>query len=475
MNILYLTSEAVPFLSTGGLGDVLGSLPQAVALGNERYKAFVIMPLHRKVKENFLEYMSKTIDISFKLSWRDTGASFYNCIYKGVNYIFVENEYYFNRESVYGEYDDAERYAFFSKAVLEYIKSSKIKYEIIHANDWQTALSIIYLKNAKIAGEIEEDIKTVFTIHNIEHQGKFDPVILGDVLGLDNSSLPLLYHEGCLNFMKGGILSADKIVTVSPTYKSEICYDYFAYGLGDVVRSRAENTVGILNGIDYSVFSPKTDPDIDFRFHKRIVRYGKEKNKEAFCKQNGLLYQKERPLIVMITRLTEQKGIDLLIHILDELLSLNLNFVILGTGEEKYEQFLLDKSKNYDNFKVFLKFDRALSKKMYASADIFLMPSKTEPCGIAQMIACSYGAVPIVRNTGGLSDTIIPYGESNANGFRFDNYNAHEFLFTIKNACEIYKDEVKWHTLRKNCVNRDFSWDRSAKEYRAVYENIVSR
>lgn len=472
MNILYVTSEAAPFAASGGLGDVLGALPGAVS-SDPNVNAACILPLYNTIKAEYKDRFTKVCDVSFRLSWRETGATVYLIEYKGVNYYFVENHYYFDRGRLYGEHDDAERFAFFSMAVIEFILQGAYTPDILHANDWQTALSVVYLKTKYSSNEKLNRIKTVYTIHNIEYQGKFNPYILGDVFGLDNEYLSLMCHDGDLNLMKAAIISADRVTTVSPSYAKELHYDFFAFGLAGVIDSVRDKMSGIINGIDYSVFGPRAG-EIYSKFTERTVKSGKEKNKIALYNELSLDYNPKKPLLVMITRLASQKGIDLLLYILDELLMEDIDLVVLGTGEKEYEQNLREAEGRHPNLRALIKFDRALSKKLYASADIFLMPSKSEPCGLAQMISCAYGTVPVVRSVGGLCDTIIPYSNEASNGFRFDNYNAHELLFAIKEAIRVYKNSTEWAEIRKRAIKSDFSWENSALKYISLYTHLVS-
>lgn len=469
MKILYVSSEVAPYAASGGLGDVIGALPTCVSTrGNE---VSVISPLYSTMKECYRNMLTHVADISFKYSWRDTGASIYKLTASGVDYLFVENHYYFDRGRLYGEYDDAERFAFFSMAVIEYIIQTGNKPDVIHANDWQTAMVPVYLKT-KYSCLHPSSIKTVFTIHNIEYQGKFDPYILGDVFALDNEHLGLMTYDGCINLMKAALLSSDYVTTVSPNYATELEYDFFAFGLSGVVKSIKHKMSGVINGIDYSAFSPNRDKDIYSPYHDRIVRAGKAKNKLALCEELGLDTNPSLPLIVMITRLASQKGIDLFLHIANDLLNRAVQVVVLGTGDKEYERELSNLELTHNNMRALIKFDRALSKKLYAAADIFLMPSKSEPCGLAQMIACSYGTVPVVRNVGGLHDTIIPYPEVNSNGFRFDNYNAHDMLGTLIYAIDVYGNETEWSSLRRRAKTSKFLWDNSAEEYISIYTRI---
>lgn len=472
MKILYVTSEANPFAASGGLGDVLGALPATVASieGNE---CSVIMPLYDTMKPVYREKLEFVCDITFELSWRDTGATIYKLTNNGVTYYFVENHYYFERGRLYGEFDDAERFAFFSRAVVEYMLYSGNIPDILHANDWQTAASIIYLKTEYAGIEAFKKIKTVYTIHNIEYQGKFNPYILGDVFGIHSKFRDVVEFDGCLNLMKGAIVSSDFVTTVSPNYAFELEHDFFAFGLSPIIKNARHKMRGVINGIDYGYFSPETGGDIYYSYNARNYKSGKAKNKAALQAEVGLPQAADVPLVVMITRFASQKGIDLVLHIMDEFLSESVQVVVLGTGEPEYENAFRAMEARHPNFKALIMFDRVLSKKMYAGADIFLMPSKSEPCGLAQMIACSYGTVPVVRSVGGLYDSIRSYGEEGANGFRFDNYNAHELLFTLKEAIKLYQNKKQWNALTASAKKSNFTWENSANEYVSIYNNLV--
>ncbi|MBQ7326153.1 MAG: glycogen synthase [Clostridia bacterium] len=472
MKILYVTSEANPFAASGGLGDVMGALPCAVAeQGNQ---CEVIMPLYDTMKQQYRERLELVLDMTFNHSWRHTGASVFKIVEKGVTYYFVENHYYFDRGRLYGEFDDAERFAFFSRSVVEYMLHSGNIPDILHANDWQTAPAIVYLKTEYSHIEALRNIKTVYTIHNIEYQGKFGSECLGDVFGLDNMYRGVVDFDGCINLMKGAMVSSDFITTVSPNYANELQHDFFAFGLSSIVKSSAHKMRGVINGIDYGYFSPEKGGDIYASYNNRTYKSGKAKNKAALQAEVGLPVIADVPLVVMITRFASQKGIDLVLHILDELLCENVQVIVLGTGEREYEDaFRAAEWRHPDNFRALIKFDRVISKKMYAGADIFLMPSKSEPCGLAQMIACSYGTIPVVRSVGGLYDSIRTYGEEGANGFRFDNYNAHELLFTVKDALALYADKKKWNALTASAKKSNFTWENSAKEYISIYNNLV--
>ena len=471
MKLLFVTSEANPYAASGGLGDVMGALPAALA-ENSGNEVSVIMPYYNTVSETYRSQMKKVADISFKLSWRSTGASVFSLVDRGVTYYFIENHRYFSRGRLYGEYDDGERFAFFSAAVVEFMIQTSNYPDVLHANDWQSALSVIYPKtrykdNTKLA-----EVKTVFTIHNIEYQGKYEKDALGDLFGIDDEFCGIFEHDGCLNLLKGAVLCADYVTTVSPNYANELKYPFFAFGLSEVIKSQERKLTGVINGIDYDYFSPDKGGDIDYSYNKFSRKAGKKKNKLALLAELGLSEFADRPLIVMITRLAKGKGVDLVLHVIEELLSKDVTVVVLGTGEKEYELAFSALETRYKNLRALITFNRVISKKLYASADIFLMPSKSEPCGLAQMIACSYATVPVVRAVGGLYDSIKSYPASDSNGFTFDNYNAHDFLFKIYEALELYKNTAEWDKLTLRAIKSDFTWNKSASKYMEIYSKI---
>ncbi len=471
MKILYVTSEANPFAASGGLGDVMGALP--VSVSEEGIEASVIMPLYDTMKEEHRCKLEKVIDISFNLSWRQTGASIFKIDHKGVTYYFVENHRYFKRGRLYGEFDDAERFAFFSKAVVEFMIQSENVPDVLHANDWQTALTVIYLKTEFANHPALSGIKTVYTIHNIEYQGQYGYQVLGDVFGINGNYMGILEYDGCVNLMKGAIVVSDYVTTVSPNYANELEYDFFSFGLSPIIKAAKYKIAGVINGIDYDYFSPEKGGDIVKKYTTRTVKSGKAANKKALQEELGLEVRPDVPLLVMITRLTAGKGIDLVLHILEEVLREDVQVAILGTGDKEYEVIFSEMARRHPNLAALIKFDRVISKKMYASADIFVMPSKSEPCGLAQMIACSYGTVPIVRSVGGLYDSIKPWGTEGGNGFRFDNYNAHELLYAIKNAVSLYKEPKEWAKLVLAAKKSDFTWKKSAAKYIKIYNKLT--
>lgn len=473
MRVLYVAGECTPFASSGGLGEVIGSLPREIKRAGKSIEVSVILPYYKSISEKYKSKMKKVCDITFNLSWRKTGASIYVISVGGVSYYFVENHRYFNRGRLYGENDDGERFAFFSLAVLNFITETNKIPDILHANDWHSALCVIYLKTLYKNHSELSGIKTVYTIHNIEYQGKFGIETLSDVFGLDRSHKNYVEFDGAINLMKGAISLSDYISTVSPNYKDELRYDFFAFGLAPIINSVSHKMCGIINGIDYSYFSPENDTDIYFPYSKEEATEGKKKNKMALQREFALKVSENTPMICIVSRLTATKGMDLILHIIEEILKLDVQIVVLGTGEEEYEKEFIRLSYKYGNMVSIIKFDRSLSKKIYAASDIFLMPSKSEPCGLSQMVACSYGAIPVVRSVGGLYDTITNWNERDGNGFRFDNYNAHELLYTVKTAISIYNTE-EWEKLKRNAMNTKFEWSDSARKYIGIYKNLLS-
>jgi len=474
VDILYVTSEAAPYSASGGLGDVMGALPQAVKAASPEDRVSVILPYYKnKVPKKLASDFRFVCEFRFRYVWRDAYAGIYAAESGGVTYYFVDNEQYFLRDGLYGQFDDGERFAFFSTAVLEFMIRMEKKPDVLHANDWQSALTVVYLRTKYRSVKEFRSIKTVYTIHNIEYQGKYDLAILGDIFGLEEWDRPIVEYDGCINLMKGAIVMADRVTTVSPNYACELRQAYFAYGLQHVINANGHKLSGIINGIDTAYFSPDKGGDIAFPYSAENVWEGKAKNKAALQSELGLPVRRDVPLAVMITRLARQKGVDLLTCILDELLGTDMQFVILGTGDVDYEKTLGEiAARHPDKMRALIQFDRALSKRLYASADLFLMPSRSEPCGLAQMIACSYGTIPVVRAVGGLYDTIVPYGKEGANGFVFNNYNAHELLFRTKDALSLYRNPDEWGKLILGAMKTDFTWDRSAKKYLSLYRGL---
>lgn len=475
MKLLMVGSEVMPFAATGGLGDVLGSLPQALKHTDESNDIRVVMPLYAAVNDDWRSRMIFVKSFDVNLAWRKLYCGVFELHRDGVVYYFLDNEYYFKRDNLYGNFDDGERYAFFCAAVLRMMYEVDFYPDILHAHDWQSALSILYL-NLKYR-EIEQyrHIRTVFTIHNIQYQGQYDFAILGDVFDLDAKDRRYVDYDGCINLMKGAVQLADRVTTVSPSYAGEIMTEEYSFGLSEILRRNGDKVSGILNGIDYRYYDPQTDESIDTTYTWR--NFAKKKsNKTAVQVQYGLEVDETIPMYCMITRLAGHKGLDLVKYMLEDFVANNrVQFVVLGKGEYDYECYFRYLASKYpDKVAALLLYDRALSKKLYAAADMFVMPSKSEPCGLSQMIASRYGAVPITRETGGLRDSIKGYyvdekGNVCGNGFTFRNYNADELRERMYAALSLYGDKNAWAKLVRKVMREDFSWEKSARDYLALY------
>ena len=476
MKILFVGSEAIPFMSTGGLGDVLGSLPSALAKNNKNADVRVVLPLHKSIKEKFIKELQFVGETYVYLSWRCQYCGIFSCVRGGVTYYFIDNEYYFNRNMAYGDYDDAERYGFFGKAVLDIMPIIDFYPDILHANDWQSSMSIIYLKRKYAFSKEYENIKTIYTIHNIDYQGIYPLHVIGDVFGLDSmDDLTTVEYNGCMNLTKGAIVCTDQVSTVSERYANEIQTEFYSSGLHHILHMFADKVTGIVNGIDVDYYNPKKDEVIISKYDSTDLT-GKKECKRELQKLANLPEDSSIPIVSMVSRLASHKGFDLVKYIIPEILSFGVQFVLLGTGEKEIEDYFKDLQYKYPNqVKVFFEFNKDLSKKIYAGSDIFLMPSKSEPCGLAQMISSRYGTVPVVRETGGLYDTIKPYNKytDEGNGFTFANYNAHEMKDAIWRAVELFKNSKKWEELVKKIMEIDFSWDVSAKKYVDLYKKLT--
>ena len=473
MKILFATSEALPFAMSGGLADVSGALPKA--LRRRLVGCRVVMPLYSTIKPELREKMTFVGSITVPVSWRRQYCGIFEAHVDGVIYYLIDNEYYFKRDMLYGHYDDAERFAFFSRAVLEILPYIDFKPDIIHCNDWQTAMVPVYLNEYYKADPLYSDIKTVFTIHNIQYQGKYGMELYNDLLGLLPGRESLVEYDGCVNLMKGAVQCADKVTTVSPTYAREILEPYYSHGLDNILKQFTYKLTGIVNGIDYDVYNPETDPMIFKNFTVDTLE-GKAINKAELQKQMGLPEKADTPVIGIVTRLVKHKGLDLVKHVFEEILGADVQFAILGSGEYEFESFFYDMAQKYPE-KVGLKigFDATLAHRIYAGADIFLMPSKSEPCGLAQMVALRYGTVPIVRETGGLNDTITDSGDGEGNGFTFKNFNAHEMQEAVWRALTGYSDKKGWDILRRRGMNCNNSWGASAGAYIGLYKELAGK
>ena len=471
MKVLFVTSEALPFAASGGLADVSGSLPHAMRV--RLVGCRVVLPLYEDVPQELREQMTFLTSLSVPVAWRRQYCGVFEARYNGVIYYLLDNQYYFKRPGLYGHYDDAERFAFLSRAVLEMLSVIDFKPDIIHANDWQCALTPVYYSLFYANREGYENIKTVFTIHNIQYQGKYGMEILEDVFGIPSASRQLVEQDGCVNLMKGGIEAADRVTTVSPTYAQEILDPWFSHGLDGILRAREWKLTGILNGIDTVSYNPETDPDIAAPYSADDPA-GKAENKRALQERLGLAQRPDVPMIAMVTRLVSHKGLDLVKYVLGELLQEDVQFVLLGSGDWVYENYFREMQDRFpDKMRYCYGFVPELARKIYAAADIFLMPSKSEPCGLAQMVACRYGTVPVVRETGGLKDSIRDCGDGEGMGFTFKTYNANDMLYAVRRALGAYANKADWPILVDRCMRTDFSWGRSANEYIRLYRSLV--
>ena len=471
MKVLYATSEAKPFAASGGRADVAGSLPKALRV--RLVGCRVVLPLYESVPQELRETMTFLTSFSVPVAWRRQYCGVFEAKHNGVIYYLLDNQYYFKRAGLYGHYDDAERFAFFARAVIEMIRYIDFKPDIIHANDWQSALIPVYYSLFYAGQEGYEDIKTVFTIHNIQYQGKYGMEILEDVFGIPQSARPIVEQDGCVNLMKGAIETADRVTTVSPTYAGEILDPWYSHGLDPILRLREWKLSGILNGIDTDEYNPETDPQI-YRHFSAEDPSGKAENKRALQERLDLPQTAELPLIGMVSRLVTHKGLDLVKYVIDELLGDSLQMVILGSGDWVYENFFREVQGRFpDKFRYCAGFVPELAQKIYAASDIFLMPSKSEPCGLSQMVACRYGAVPVVRETGGLKDSIQDCGDGFGNGFTFKTYNANDMLYAVRRALGAYANKNDWPILVERALRSDFSWGRSANEYMKLYRELL--
>ena len=472
MKVLYVASEALPFAASGGLADVAGSLPKAMR--KRLVGCRVVMPLYESIPQEMRENMKFLTSLSVPVAWRRQYCGVFEAKVDGVIYYLLDNQYYFKRQGLYGHYDDAERFAFFSRAVLEMLPYLDFKPDVIHANDWQSALVPLYYSIFYANRDGFQGIKTVLTIHNIQYQGKYGMELIEDVLGIPPEHRQLVEYDGCVNFMKAGIETADRVTTVSPTYAQEILDPWFSWGLDPILNARSWKLHGILNGIDTDGYNPEADPNIYENFTVDTVEEGKAANKKALQERLCLPQRPDVPLIGMVTRLTSHKGLDLVKYIIDDLLQRDVQMVVLGSGEWVYENFFREVQNKYpDKFCYCVGFIPELARKIYAGVDVFLMPSKSEPCGLAQMVACRYGTLPVVRETGGLKDSILDCGEEGGFGFTFKTYNADDMLAAIDRALGAYANKPDLALLRQRCMTEDFTWGRSANTYIRMYKDML--
>ncbi|KAB8138537.1 glycogen synthase [Gracilibacillus oryzae] len=469
-NILFVASECTPFVKTGGLADVIGALPGALNQADS-VDTRVILPLYQSIYPHWYDQMRKVASFDVLVGWRKQPTTLYQFTFKQVMYYFIENDYYFARDDVYGYDDDGERFVYFSEAVIASLPYLEFQPDILHAHDWQAALTVLF--NKVYPDTLK--MKSVLTIHNLKYQGIMLRDSFHDLFHLNEEHISGIEWHGLLNCLKAGIFHADKVTTVSPTYAEEIKTPYYGEGLHACIQEKGNDLVGILNGIDVKSYHPKTDRAI--RFHYQFSSSRKSLNKLYIQHKFGLDIDPDKPMYVMVTRFVEQKGLHLIKAILDQFLTEeDVQFVVLGTGDGDFEHYFYQMEQRYKGTMIaYLKFNEKLARQLYAAGDFFVMPSKFEPCGLAQLIALQYNTVPIVRETGGLKDTVTPYNEydKTGNGFSFTNYNAHDLLAVLRYSLEIYHDQDKWYPLFRNVRKSSFSWERSRDQYMELYNQML--
>ncbi|MCI9028228.1 MAG: glycogen synthase GlgA [Lawsonibacter sp.] len=481
MKILFATPEAAPFIKTGGLADVAGSLPQALAA--EGHEVRVILPLYEGVSEDWRAKMTFLKYFNVTLAWRQVYCGIFEVEHQGVTFWFVDNEYYFKRWQIYGHFDDCERFSYFSRAVVEAPGQLGWAPDIIHCNDWQTALVPVYLLEEKYRIPELAGTRTVYTIHNIEYQGRYGDQVLQDVIGLDRSYFNegmLAYHRD-VNLMKGAIMASNFVTTVSPTYAQELRTPFYAHGLDGVINQQSGKLEGILNGIDVDLYDPAKMEGLAANFTAKAPVKGKAACKAALQQAVGLEENPDIPLVACVSRLVGHKGFSMVTDAIHDIMGLGtkgVQMVVLGTGDWQYEEaFRYAQGQYPGRFSAQLTYSAPLSNMIYAGADIFLMPSVSEPCGLSQMIAMRFGTIPVVRETGGLKDTVTPYNkfEGTGRGFTFGNINAGDMVWVLREAVDLYNDDKKaWRGLQKESMTADFSWKNSARQYLEIYKRILA-
>lgn len=466
--ILFVASESTPFIATGGLAEVIGSLSVALA-ATDKFDVRVVIPLYSDIKKEYRDKFTYLGNFYVHLAWRNQYCGIFSYEKDGVIYYFIDNEFYFKRPGCYGYYDDGERFAFFSRSVLELMPFLNFYPDVMHCHDWQAALAAIYLKTNYCFREEYQYIRALFTIHNIEYQGQYSLDLLCDLFDIYGEYRYLVEYNNSINLMKGAIECCERFSTVSPRYAQEIKDPYYAHGLDPIIRNNEFKLCGILNGIDDVGYNCALDSHLFANFTSDDF------SNKAICKSElqkmlNLPVKQDTPIISMVSRLVSHKGLDLITNVIEELLQDDVQVVILGTGDAHFEGFFSGLAKKYpDKLSVNIVFNSDLSRKIYSGSDIFLMPSKSEPCGLSQMIACRYGTIPVVRETGGLFDSIQPLH----NGYTFTNYNAHDMLYVIRQAMSDYKNKTEWAKLMYRAATTDFSWSHSAKDYAALYLDML--
>ncbi len=475
--VLFIASECVPFIKTGGLADVVGSLPKY--FNKEEFDVRVMIPKYQAIPEEYKQKMTYVTHFYINLAWRSQYVGIMMMEYEGVKVYFIDNEYYFSGWSPYGDIKfDLEKFAFFSKAALSALPSIDFRPDIIHCHDWQTGLVPVYIKDVFVQNPFYHGIKTIMTIHNLKFQGVYDMKTVKDFSGLSAYYFApdKLEAYGDANYLKGGIVYADYVTTVSETYAEEIKTPFFGEKLDGLIRARSNSLCGIVNGIDYNEYNPATDKMIYANYNARTFRKEKVKNKLALQEELGLEKDPKKFMVGIVSRLTDQKGLDLVDCVIEEICAPDMQLVVLGTGDPKYENLFRHFEWKYsDRVSASIYYNNERSHKIYAACDAFLMPSLFEPCGLSQLMSLRYGTIPIVRETGGLKDTVEPYNEyeSTGTGFSFCNYNAHEMLATIRYAKHIYYDRRReWNKMIDRAMATDYSWNNSARKYEDLYNRL---
>ncbi|WP_017728736.1 glycogen synthase GlgA [Halalkalibacterium ligniniphilum] len=471
MNVLFVASECTPFFKTGGLADVVGSLPKA--LKKEGVYASVILPKYKQLPETWQQQLVQKAIFTVPVKWRNQYCGLEQLVHEGITYYFIDNQFYFYRETLYGQFDDAERFTFFTHAVLAALPQLDRYPDLVHCHDWQTGLIPAYMKT----GHVQNPLPAIFTIHNLRYQGSFPPSIFEELLHFNREHFAGLEMNGAINLLKGALVHADWVTTVSPTYANEIQTKIGGEGLHHVLAMKRDSLSGILNGIDEDDFNPETDPNLTKNYKQHPKK--KRENKQLLQKKFGLPPSKKIPLIAIVSRLAEEKGLALIASVLHEwMTNSSFQLIVLGTGEPHFERTLSEAAQTYpEQIGVKFTFNEGLARQVYAAADFLLMPSQFEPCGLSQLIAIKYETVPIVRETGGLADTIQSFNEhtEEGNGFSFKNYNADDMLYTIRRALSFYKDEKAWSQLLRNIYRTKVGWNISAKQYKKLYQQLVSK
>ena len=476
MNVLFAVSECAPFVKSGGLADVASALPKAMSKNGVHVR--VVLPLYGQIAQEFKDQMQFKKAIHVQVGWRKAHCGVFELMHDEVTYYFIDNEYYFKRDSLYGHGDDGERFSFFCRAVLDIIPYLNFVPDVIHSHDWHTGMVGFLLKEQYRHMPVYQSIKSVFTIHNLQFQGVFPRSVMHDLLMFDDRYFHVdqLEFYGNISFMKGGLIAADKITTVSETYKHEIQDPFYGHQLDGLLQALSYKLEGVVNGLDLAVYSPDVDEHLVANYSSDTIDE-KLVNKQALQEEFGLEVRDDVPIVAMITRLSEQKGIDLVQHVFHEMMAHDAQFILIGSGEEEYESFFAHMEYVYPSkVRAYIGFNEALARRLYAGADLFLMPSLFEPCGLSQLIAMSYGTLPLVRETGGLNDTVIAFDETQdvGTGFSFANYNAHEMLFIYEKALTLYHDDKKvWYNLVGNAMSGDYSWNQSALRYEQIYRELL--